>query len=126
MQIPAVELEVPLTLRQRQDVQPAVDIADAAQQHFPRQRLLPQSNGDEHDSPGLERRQEPKGGAQDEHPNAADAFEQQYPPRHAMLGHDEFAEHAEPPETLMQEPWVESGILPRGQAAQLLAPDEAY
>ena len=77
VQIPADEPTVPLTLRQRHDVQPDVVRADAAQQHLPRHRLLPQSKDDEHGSPGLDRWQEPKEGVQEEQPSEADALEQQ-------------------------------------------------
>ena len=87
VQIPAVAPLVPATLRQRHDVHPGVIKAEAAQQHRPKQRFEPQSNDEEHGSPGLERRQDPNGGTQDEQPSEDDEFEQQYPPRHARDEH---------------------------------------
>ncbi len=76
-QEPIFEDVVPGALKQRQAVQPAVCTADEEQQHPPRQRLVPQSNDDEQESPGFCVRHAPLKGEQEEQPTIADEFEQQ-------------------------------------------------
>ena len=80
----AVELHAPAVIavvdgddRHLHDVHPAVWMAEEEQQQPPKQRFVPQSNGDVHASPGFTVRQAPLAGAQAEQPRSAEELEQQ-------------------------------------------------
>lgn len=94
--VPAVAAVVDALAQHRQEVQPTVCKADAAQQQPPRQVLVPQSKAEAQGSPGELRRQEPEPGKQPLHPERSAVREQQTLERQAPVAQEALLVQAEP------------------------------